>query len=89
MDDGHWYIFDLKSKNIIKEVMVMDEQRVQEIMDALHMINVNYHGIPVFIQDLHENNTATVFPLDEMDNHQIVDLNGLEEIDLINKNPEN
>lgn len=66
---------------------MMDEQRAKEIIDSLPLINVNYHGIPVYIQELHGNKTATIFPLDEMDNHQVVDLNGLEEINLIPNNP--
>jgi len=63
----------------------VDEQRIQEIMNSLQMINVNYHGIPVYIEELHEDKKATVFPLDEMDNQQVVDLDGLEEIDLLDR----
>lgn len=56
----------------------MDIEQAQEIIDSRALINVNYHGIPVFIQKLHaDNHTATVFPLDEMDREQIVELVGL------------
>lgn len=44
------------------------------------MINVTYHGIPVYLQEVHTNGeTATVFPLDEMHHEQTVDLQGLAE----------
>ncbi|MGP4108004.1 H-type small acid-soluble spore protein [Virgibacillus sp. L01] len=56
----------------------MDRNRAQEIIDSLAMINVKYHGIPVYIQGLNEDSeTATIFPLDEMDHEQQVDLQGL------------
>ncbi|MBS4223676.1 H-type small acid-soluble spore protein [Lederbergia citrea] len=54
----------------------MNIQRAQEIIDSHVMINVNYHGIPVYIKEVH-NKTVTIFPLDEMENEQEVDLNGL------------
>ncbi|WP_188207918.1 H-type small acid-soluble spore protein [Alkalibacillus aidingensis] len=59
----------------------MDEQRAKEIIDSLVMINVKYHGIPVYIQELNDEQTATVFPLDEMHHEQEVDLDGLYEDD--------
>lgn len=56
----------------------MDIQRAKEIINSPSMINVNYHSIPVYLQKVHpENETATIFPLDEMENEQIVDLDGL------------
>ncbi|MFB4169099.1 H-type small acid-soluble spore protein [Virgibacillus sp. JSM 102003] len=56
----------------------MDRNRAQEIIDSLAMINVKYHGIPVYIQEINDNSeTATIFPLDEMDHEQQVDLDGL------------
>jgi small acid-soluble spore protein H (minor) len=58
----------------------MDEQRVEEILNAYELIQVHYRGIPVYIEELHDNQTATVFPLDEMHHVQRVDLAGLEEI---------
>lgn len=58
----------------------MDKTRAQEITDSLPLINVNYRGIPIFIQDVHHHDeTATVFPLDEMHHSQTVDLKGLSE----------
>ncbi|AXI10845.1 H-type small acid-soluble spore protein [Oceanobacillus sp. 143] len=58
----------------------MDKQRAQEIVESIAMINVNYHGIPVFIKAVQDGNeTATIFPLDSMNHEQIVDLEGLEE----------
>ncbi|MBB5174723.1 H-type small acid-soluble spore protein [Texcoconibacillus texcoconensis] len=59
----------------------MNTQRAQEIINAPVMINVEYHGIPVYIQDVNEDDeTVTIFPLDEMDNTQEVDLTGLVEV---------
>ncbi|HLR63480.1 MAG TPA: H-type small acid-soluble spore protein [Lentibacillus sp.] len=56
----------------------MDSGRAQEIIDAITMINVKYHGFPVYLKEINEeNNTAVVFPLDEMDHEQEVDLMGL------------
>ncbi|PYZ91697.1 H-type small acid-soluble spore protein [Salipaludibacillus keqinensis] len=56
----------------------MDSHRVKEIIDAPVMINVTYHGIPVYIEEVDESTqTAIVFPLDEMDHQQEVDLKGL------------
>lgn len=67
---------------------IMDIQRAQEIVESLPMINVHYHGIPVYIQALDPNNeTATVFPLDEMHHSQPVELSGLTEVQLGNEQP--
>lgn len=56
----------------------MDTQRAMEIINSAKMINVSFRGIPVYIQEVHSNNqTATVFPLDEMNHTQVVELNGL------------
>ncbi|WP_163969354.1 H-type small acid-soluble spore protein [Oceanobacillus halotolerans] len=58
----------------------MEVDRLQEIVQSPAMININYHGIPVYIQEVDDKNeTARVFPLDEMDHEQFVDLNGLTE----------
>ncbi|WP_164214752.1 H-type small acid-soluble spore protein [Virgibacillus sp. YIM 98842] len=59
----------------------MEKQRAQEIVDAIEMIQVSYRGIPVYIQEVHaEKDMATVFPLDQMDDEQTVELNGLYEV---------
>ena len=61
----------------------MDIQRANEIIRSTTLINVNYHGVPVFIQKVNnDNRTATVFPLNEMDNEQIVPLDDLMEEDV-------
>ncbi len=58
----------------------MDIHRAMEIINSIEMVNVSFRGIPVYIKEVHSNNrTATVFPLDEMNHSQIVDLNGLAE----------
>ncbi|MGY0694926.1 H-type small acid-soluble spore protein [Virgibacillus sp. FSP13] len=56
----------------------MESQRAQEIIDSIVMMNVNYHGIPVYIKQVHpDQEMATIFPLDEMHHDQQVDLAGL------------
>ncbi|MCQ6276878.1 H-type small acid-soluble spore protein [Bacillus sp. V3B] len=56
----------------------MDIQRSMEIIHSPSMINVSYRGIPVYIKEIHSiDQTATVFPLDEMGHEQVVDLEGL------------
>ncbi|SFD69175.1 small acid-soluble spore protein H (minor) [Lentibacillus persicus] len=58
----------------------MDRDRAEEIINSITMINVNYHGFPVYIKAINSDQTsATVFPLDEMDHDQKVDLAGLSE----------
>ncbi|MCE7791110.1 H-type small acid-soluble spore protein [Salipaludibacillus sp. CUR1] len=58
----------------------MDSQRVKEIINSPVMINVTYHGIPVYIEEVDPGSqTAVVLPLDEMDHHQEVDIEGLVE----------
>lgn len=59
----------------------MDAHRAMEIMESIPLIKVNYHGIPVYIQEIDAGGqNATVFPLDEMQNEQKVDLQGLNEV---------
>lgn len=61
----------------------MDIQRAKAIIDSSTLINVSYHGVPVFIQRVNEKDqTAIVFPLNEMNNEQIVPLMGLVEDDI-------
>lgn len=56
----------------------MDYNRAQEIIQSPNMVHVNYHGIPVYIQSVDPTTgMATVFPLDNVDHEQPVDLNGL------------
>ncbi|SEQ01468.1 H-type small acid-soluble spore protein [Piscibacillus halophilus] len=60
----------------------MDIQMLQQIVDSPTLITVKYHGIPVYVQSIdEENGTAQVFPLDQMDNVQEVDIDGLYEDD--------
>ncbi|TFJ92426.1 H-type small acid-soluble spore protein [Lentibacillus salicampi] len=56
----------------------MKRDRAQEIIEGITMTNVQYHGFPVYLKKINEDNeTVTVFPLDEMDHEQEVDLDGL------------
>lgn len=58
----------------------MEKSRAEEIVSGIEMVQVAYHGIPVYIQEVHDENTATVFPLDQMEDAQTVELQGLYEI---------
>ena len=63
----------------------MDIHTAQKIVDSIEMVNVHYYGIPVYIQEVNEQEgTAKVFPLDSMNHEQLVDLEGLEEVNLMN-----
>lgn len=56
----------------------MDPKRAQEIINSPQMINVSYRGIPVYMKSVDpKKNLATVFPLDNMDHVQEVDVQGL------------
>ncbi|SDZ23495.1 small acid-soluble spore protein H (minor) [Evansella caseinilytica] len=58
----------------------MDSRRAQEIVNSPTLINVRYNGVPVYIQEVvEEKGMARVFPLDEMNHEQEVDLAGLQE----------
>ncbi|WP_042221142.1 H-type small acid-soluble spore protein [Oceanobacillus manasiensis] len=58
----------------------MDKQRVKEILEAPNLIQVEYAGIPVYIQSVAEDgDNATVFPLDEMHHEQMVEISRLTE----------
>lgn len=59
----------------------MNIQRIKEIIQSDAMIQVSYNGIPVYIEEIDEqNNTAKVFPLDNMKHVQFVDIDGLHEV---------
>lgn len=74
----------IKLQNIITGLegeIMMEIQRAKEIIHSVEMINVSFRGVPVYLKEVHSSNqTATVFPLDEMDHEQIVELNGLIEV---------
>ncbi|PWA10327.1 small acid-soluble spore protein H [Pueribacillus theae] len=58
----------------------MNKQRAQEIVNSPEMVRVTYNGVPIFIQNVNENNeTARIYPLDEPQNEQEVPLNQLAE----------
>ncbi|TFB14615.1 H-type small acid-soluble spore protein [Filobacillus milosensis] len=60
----------------------MDIQKLKDIVASPTLIQVKYHGVPVYIQEIDEDNgTATIYPLDNMDQVQEVDLDGLYEDD--------
>ncbi len=56
----------------------MDNDRAEKILQSDVFVNVNYHGIPVYIQEVNHNK-AKVFPLDALHHEQEVDLAGLNE----------
>lgn len=44
----------------------MNTQRAKEITEAPEMIQVTYHGKPIYIQHVDEKNeTARIYPLDD------------------------
>lgn len=56
----------------------MDIQHALDIVKSPAMVNVSYRGIPVYIKEVDaQNQTAIVFPLNEMDQIQLVDISGL------------
>lgn len=56
----------------------MDLHRAEQIINSDVFVNVHYHGIPVYIQNVNEDK-AQIFPLDAMNQEQEVDLKGLNE----------
>lgn len=56
----------------------MDIERAEQIVNSDVFVNVHYHGIPVYIQEVNQN-TAKIFPLDAINQVQEVDLEGLSE----------
>ncbi len=58
----------------------VNKQRAQEIADSPIMANVTCDGVPIYIQHVDENNeTATIYPLDQPENEQTVALSSLQE----------
>lgn len=53
----------------------MNKQRAQEIATSPILANVTYNEVPIYIQNVNENNeTARIYPLDEPENEQNVPL---------------
>ena len=58
--------------------MIMNKQRAQEIATSPILANVTYNEVPIYIQNVNENNdTARIYPLDEPENEQNVPLTNL------------
>ncbi|PEY32958.1 small acid-soluble spore protein H [Bacillus cereus] len=56
----------------------MNKQRAQEIAASPIMANVTYNGIPIYIQNVDENNeTARIYPLNKPQNEQEIPLSNL------------
>ena len=56
----------------------MNKQRAQEIATSPILANVTYNDVPIYIQNVNENNeTARIYPLDEPENEQNVPLANL------------
>lgn len=56
----------------------MNTQRAQEIAASPVMANVTYNGVPIYIQNVDENNeTARIYPLSEPQNEQEIPLSNL------------
>ena len=59
----------------------MDFQRAKAIIQSPAMVNISYRGIPVYLKEVNaDQQTALVFPLDEMEHEQTVELRGLLEM---------
>ncbi|MBA9026065.1 small acid-soluble spore protein H [Peribacillus huizhouensis] len=58
----------------------MNKQRAQEIAASPVMANVTYNGVPIYIQNVDENNEiARIYPLDEPKKEQDIPLSNLKE----------
>ena len=56
----------------------MNKQRAKEIAASPILANVTYNEVPIYIQNVNENNeTARIYPLDEPENEQNVPLTHL------------
>ena len=56
----------------------MNKQRAKEIAASPIQANVTYNDVPIYIQNVNENNeTARIYPLDEPENEQNVPLTNL------------
>ncbi|WP_028400731.1 small acid-soluble spore protein H [Ectobacillus panaciterrae] len=56
----------------------MHKQRAKEIAASPVMANVTYEGVPIYIQQVDENNeTARIYPLNQPQDEQNVPLSSL------------
>ena len=56
----------------------MNKQRAQEIATSPILANVTYNDVPIYIQNVNENNeTARIYPLNDPENEQNVPLTNL------------
>ncbi|MCL6604167.1 MAG: small acid-soluble spore protein H [Paenibacillus sp.] len=59
----------------------MNIQRAKEIAQSPSMASVTYEGVPIYIQNVDEDNElARIYPLDQPENEQEVPLNSLVEL---------
>jgi len=59
----------------------MNIQRAKEIAQSPAMASVTYEGVPIYIQNVDEDNElARIYPLDQPENEQEVPLNSLVEL---------
>lgn len=58
----------------------MDPKRAKDIISSPNMINVTYHGTPVYLENVNESSgTASVHPLNQPEKKQVVPLANLVE----------
>lgn len=56
----------------------MEKQRAKEIAASPIMANVTCEGVPIYIQHVNEQNeTASIYPLNQPDKQQTVPINNL------------
>lgn len=59
----------------------MDKKRANEIASSTEMINVNYNGKPIYIEDINPTkDSASIHFLNQPENSQEVSLNQLVEL---------
>ena len=70
-------IFDYK---MIKEIIIMNTERAQEIVSSPIMANVTYNGTPIYIESVNANReTASIHFLKNPNNSREVSLTNLQE----------
>ncbi|MFZ5944919.1 MAG: H-type small acid-soluble spore protein [Bacillota bacterium] len=55
----------------------MDKEHAKRIAASPVMANVTYNGTPVYIENVEDNGQALIYPLDQPQNKQKVNVNSL------------
>ena len=57
----------------------MDIKRAREIASSSKMANVTYNGVPIYIDGISDDNTASIHPLNQPSGRQKVNISALVE----------